>query len=413
MKVPTEFNRKTIRVPASKSDSQRALLAASLVESRVAIKGIGDSKDELSMLENILSIGAKITEKKGELCIEGTHQFPEALTLNCGESGLGSRLMTSLCIIHSGEFRINGEGSLLDRPFGFFKDNFENRIPFIEDNEGRLPMKIQGGFDGGELTVSGKQSSQYISGLLMALPLAKNDSVLHVEELNSAPYVEMTLKTLRHFGIIIEKQGIKKFVIPGNQTYKAKEYTIERDWSSAAFWLVASALGKDIWLKDLTMSSLQADKFILDVFLAANCKVHFETGMIQIDGVNRTSLECDLTNAPDLFPALSAFSALTEGESKLFGLHRLVHKESDRGITIQSEFEKIGVKVDLDNKNDVLIVHGSKSIKGGKTSSCNDHRIAMCLGILGLFSESEIEVENPEAVAKSYPEFWSDLQKLQ
>ena len=180
MKVPTEFNRKTIRVPASKSDSQRALLAASLVESRVAIKGIGDSKDELSMLENILSIGAKITEKKGELCIEGTHQFPETLTLNCGESGLGSRLMTSLCIIHSGEFRINGEGSLLDRPFGFFKDNFENRIPFIEDNEGRLPMKIQGGFDGGELTVSGKQSSQYISGLLMALPLAKNDSVLHV-----------------------------------------------------------------------------------------------------------------------------------------------------------------------------------------------------------------------------------------
>ncbi|MDG2464274.1 MAG: 3-phosphoshikimate 1-carboxyvinyltransferase [Crocinitomicaceae bacterium] len=412
MKVPTEFNRKSIGVPASKSDSQRAILAASLVKSSVAIKGIGDSKDELAMLENVVSTGAKITEKNGEVHIEGSKEFPETLSLNCGESGLGSRLMTSMCIVHSGEFFINGEGSLLDRPFEFFTDTFESKITLIEDNKGKLPLKIQGGFVGGELTVSGKQSSQYISGLLMALPLAKNESVLHVEELNSTPYVEMTLKTLRHFGIIIENQGLKKFVIPGNQEYRAEEYTIERDWSSAAFWLVASALGKDIWLKDLSMSSLQADKSILDVFLSANCSVQFEDNMLRIDGKNRNAFECDLTQAPDLFPALAAFAALTEGQSKLVGLHRLTDKESDRGKTIQSEFEKIGVKVDLDYENDVLICQGSKSIKGGKASSCNDHRIAMCLGILGLFSESKIEVENSDAVMKSYPVFWEELKKL-
>jgi 3-phosphoshikimate 1-carboxyvinyltransferase len=401
-----------IRIPASKSDSQRAILAAGLGQGTSKLIGVGDSEDEQAMLENIKHLGAEVSKLQENIEVKGTRNIPEYLNLNLGESGLGSRLLTSLLLVQTGKYDLNGEGSLLTRPFTFFKDNFQGKVPFYAATNDSLPIQLEGGFPGGELHVSGKQSSQYISGLLMALPLAKNDSHVFVEELNSKPYVQMTLTTLAQFGIEIQNNNLKEFIIPGNQKYLPNTYTVEGDWSSASYWLVASALGQKIKTFGLSMRSLQADKSILQAFTAANCTVHFSDDGIYIDGRNRQPFVFNATDAPDLFPALASFAALTEGESKIFGLSRLIYKESNRGEIIKSEFAKLGVTITLNHANDCMEIQGKTNVYGGRVFSNNDHRIAMCLAILGLFSDNPIEMENPESVKKSYPRFWEDLDGL-
>lgn len=402
-----------IRIPASKSDSQRALLAAGLSHGTTILKGVGNSEDELAMINTIQSIGAVVSQQDGEYNIQGTNKIPESLSLDLGESGLGARLMIALLLMHSGKYKLSGQGSLLTRPFTFFKENFQDRVPFYTDTNEGLPIAFEGGFTGGELHVSGKQSSQYISGLLMALPLAKEDSHVFVEELNSKPYVQMTLNTLAQFGIQIQQHQLKEFIIPGNQKYLPNTYTVEGDWSSASYWLVASALGKKIKVAGLSVHTLQADKAILKAFAAANCSVHYTENGMYIDGRERKPFVFNATDAPDLFPALASLAALTEGESKIVGLSRLMHKESNRGETIQSEMAKLGIEITLDHQQDCMLIAGKKSIFGGRVFSNNDHRIAMCLAVLGMFSENPIEIENPEAVKKSYPGFWKDLESLQ
>lgn len=401
-----------IEIPASKSDSQRAILAAGLVDGNSILTGVGVSEDEKAMLRNIEALGAKIHEIENGYQIKGINTFPKELDINLGESGLGARLITAMCIVHDGKFTLNGKGSLLVRPFDFYRENFAGKIAIYKDNQGKLPLDIQGGMEGGEFTVSGNISSQYISGLLMALPLLKKDSILNVIDLKSTPYVQMTLDTLKQFGIIIKYQDFSKFEIKGNQFYSSSKYSIEGDWSSASYWLVASALGKEITVSDLSLESLQADKAILSAFEKANCKVVVEKDGIRIAGENRTSFEFDATDCPDLFPALASLAALTTGESKIFGLHRLEHKESNRGLTIQQEFKNLGIRIDLLDDEDAMVVFGKESVKGGEVSSQNDHRITMCLGILGMFSNEQISIDQPDAVGKSYPQFWEHMNAL-
>lgn len=402
-----------IVVPASKSDSQRALLAAGLANGESLLLGVGKSDDELAMRDNIIAFGAELSEHEQGLHVVGTPFFPSETHFDLRESGLGARLLCSLCIVKHGRYELSGSGSLVNRPFSFFKENFEGMVKSIVDNNGFLPLNIEGGFAGGELTVSGKESSQYISGLLMALPLASGDSRLYVEELNSKPYVQMTLNTLAQFGIRVENHALREFIVPGNQRYLPTSYTVEGDWSSASYWLVASALGQKISVAGLSLRTLQADVAILKAFSAANCHVQNRYGYIFIDGTARTAFEFDATHAPDLFPALASLAAFTEGQSTIFGLHRLAHKESNRGETIKSEFEKIGVTIELNYSLDCLVVSGVKTILGGRVFSNHDHRIAMCLAILGMFSKYPIEIEHPEAVKKSYPGFWEDLEGLE
>jgi 3-phosphoshikimate 1-carboxyvinyltransferase len=401
-----------ISIPASKSDSQRAIVCAGLSQGISTLTGVGNSADELAMINNIVSIGAEVSVANGNCIILGTVKFPNEISLNLGESGLGARLMSLLFIVHNGSFQLTGTGSLLNRTFAFFKENFEGKIPVISDNLGYLPLEIQGGFEGGELTVSGKLSSQYISGLLMALPLAKKDSDLYVEELNSKPYVQMTLDTIRSFGIEIDCADLKHFRIRGQQKYLPTNYKVEGDWSSASYWLIASALGQKISVEGLNMASLQADKAVLKAFSAANCTVENRKNRLFVRGTDRKPFSFDCTDCPDLFPTLAAFAALTEGKTSLFGLNRLVDKESNRGVTIQSEFGKLGIQIHLDEVNNVMHIEGKKSIFGGRVFSNNDHRIAMSLAILGMFSDNPIEIENSEAVKKSYPRFWKDLTSL-
>lgn len=401
----------TIAIPASKSDGQRALLAAALSKGESKLINLGESKDELAMLLAIKNLGAKVKQlDESTFVVKGIQTFPKEAELNMGESGLGIRLITSVCAAHQGVFMIYGKGSLEKRPLTFFEDTLPLFNAGISSNAGLIPLEITGPMRGSKVELDGSQSSQYISGMMMALPLLKEDSRIHVSNLNSLPYLQMTLDTLNKFGIEVSHQNYEDFIVRGDQNYISTTYSIESDWSSASYWLVASALGYNIQLTGLSMTSLQADKNILEAFDAANCLVEFRENKIRINGKNRKPFKFDATHCPDLFPALATFASLCDGKSEIKGVSRLTHKESNRGVVLQEEFANIGVIIILDG--DIMHIHGKNSIEGGKVNSHNDHRIAMCFAIAGLFSDDEIEINGAEAVAKSYPTFWVDLDKL-
>lgn len=400
-----------IEIPASKSDVQRALLCAGLSTGKSELKNVGKSSDELCMLETIKQLGAIVQQlENGNLAIEGFTHFPKKGTIQLGESGLGTRLLTSICTAHPGSFDLIGHGSLTSRPMHFFTNHFPKMGVKLTTTNGCIPLNVEGPIISGNYTVDGSESSQYISGLMMALPLISGNTHLKVENLKSGAYLEMTLNTLQQFGIKIENDSLKEFKIQGNQQYKATDYTCEGDWSSASYWLVAAALGQKISISGLSMKSLQADKALLNALLNANCSLKNEDGLISISGKNRSVLDFDANNCPDLFPALVTYAAFTPGISKIKGVYRLKNKESNRGLVLQKEFSKIGVLIEI--SDDEMLIHGQKSVIGGTINSNNDHRIAMCFGIAGMFSKSPIIIEESESVSKSYPRFWEDLNGL-
>lgn len=409
--IPGQYSG-NIQIPSSKSDTQRALLAAALAQGESTLHYAGKSSDETAMLEAISSLGAMVSVvSETTMNIQGISHFPGETTLFMHESGLGFRLITSICAAHRGKFTLNGSGSLASRPMDFF----EKYLPLfgikVTSSNGFIPLVLEGKMHGAEVVIDGSQSSQYLSGLLMALPLLETESRLEVSDLKSIPYIRMTLNTLAKFGIDIMHQDFTSFVIAGKQKYLPATYTIEGDWSSASYWLVASALGQNIAVSGLSLQSLQADKQILKAFENAGCAVEFHDLAIRINGTVRQPFTFDATHCPDLFPALVTFAALCDGRSDISGLHRLRHKESNRGEVLKSEFEKIGVNIVLND--DTMHIYGKSSIEGGKVSASNDHRIAMCLAIAGIFADAPVTIEGAQAVSKSYPDFWTHLESLQ
>lgn len=399
-----------VLIPPSKSDSQRAILAAGMAKGKSTLFNIGKSADELAMLATIEQLGAQVNFTQENVAeITGIDNFPNEATINIGESGLGIRLITSVLASQKGKFTILGKGSLCSRPMNFFPETLPQLGVMVSTQANFLPIEVEGPMKGNQtIEVDGSLSSQYLSGLLMALPLIDGDTTIKVNDLKSIPYVSMTLDTLKQFGIEIENTDFKTFKIKGNQSYQPINYTIESDWSSASYWLVAAALGMKIETTGLKMSSLQADKALLDGLMSAKCRIIRSENGLKIDGTYRQAFEFDATHCPDLFPALVTLAAYCVGDSIFYGVSRLKNKESDRGIVLQKEFGKLGLQIDLEG--DKMTVHGKGKLNGGLCDSNNDHRIAMCLGIAGYFSETPITINDAGAVKKSYPGFWEEME---
>ena len=401
-----------IAIPASKSDAQRAYLAATLAPGKSTITGWGKSRDEQAMLAAITKLGAAVSVTENEMIIEGIHNFPETALITAGESGLGIRLLSMICAAHKGVFSITGEGSLAERPMDFLETHLPLFGASCQTTNGKVPLEIRGAMHGASAKVDGSLSSQFISGLLMALPLVNGNSELEVQQLTSKPYIDMTLQTLEAFGIVIRTKTPSAYHVPGEQMYHATHYQIDADWSSASYWLVAAAIGHSVALRGLRVDSFQADKALMSFLQAANCQVLFKEDTISVDGSSRKAFNVDATDCPDLFPALAALAASCNGTSVISGAARLTHKESNRGLALQSEFGKLGVKIDLDLDEDVMRIHGTGAVNGGVVDSHNDHRIAMCLAIAATIASGPVEIHGAESVAKSYPDFWRDLEGL-
>ncbi len=264
---------------------------------------------------------------------------------------------------------------------------------------------------GGEATVDASMTSQFLSGLLMALPLCARDSRLAVTHLASAPYVRMTLQLVASFGVLIEcDDRLETFAIRGSQAYTPRAYVVEGDWSGASFPLVAGAIAGSVTVTNLDASSLQADRAILGVLADAGARVETGSGRVSVGAGPLRAFRFDATSCPDLFPPLVALASACEGTSVIHGVERLFHKESDRARALCEEFAKLGIAIGV--AGNVMEIRGG-AVRGARVDSHNDHRIAMACAVAGLRASGEVAIDGEACVAKSYPAFFSDIARLQ
>ena len=404
--------RGTITPPSSKSYAQRAIALALLANGRSVLRNLEFCKDTRSALKCIEALGAKVEFlDDSTLAIEGGLK-PTSDTLYVGESGLATRLFTPIASLNPTPLTIQGEGTLLYRPMTMMIEPLRQLGVQVRDGGGFLPIEVQGPIHGGKIKVDGSVSSQFITGLLLALPLAEEDTTLYVDSPVSTPYIDMTLDTARHFGIeIMHNEGdYSEFFIEGGQQYTPTDLAIEGDWSGAASILVAGAIAGEVTVKNLSTLSKQADTAICRALERAGAGIVIEQDSITVSKRKLRAFEFDATNCPDLFPSLAALAAAAEGVSVIKGTNRLRHKESDRAETIRREYEKLGIEVDISEDN-IMRIRGGE-IHPATTFSHDDHRIAMSLAISALRCKGEVVIENAECVEKSYPTFFEDLESI-
>ncbi len=425
-----------IRAPASKSSMQRACAAALLTKGTTTIFNPGHSNDDSVALTIIRTLGVSVDTGNEELII-GSSGFPltthhSPLTIDCGESGLSIRMFTPIVALSDKEITINGSGSLVTRPMDFFDEVLPQLGVKIKSNDGKLPIIVQGPLVPANIEVDGSLSSQFLTGLLMAYSAATSPQTpfqgrgafeasnwstvsIKVRDLKSKPYIDLTLDVMKQFGMRVpENRNYKEFIFHYEPIHDSRltthEYTVEGDWSGGAFLLVAGAIAGSITVRGLNMSSTQADRRIMDAMMSANASIAMEAKGIQSHPGGLRGFEFDATDCPDLFPPLVALAAYCKGQTKIKGVRRLTYKESNRAVTLQDEFDLMGVRIDLDD--DLMIIHGGGIVKGADLHSHHDHRIAMACAVAALGANSETVIDEAMAVNKSYPDFYSDLKSL-
>lgn len=397
--------------PCSKSYAQRALAVALLAKGRSVLRNMDFCKDTLSALDCIQMLGAKVERTDDNTIVVDGGLAPQSDSLCVGESGLSARLFTPIASLCSEPIVINGEGTLLYRPMDMMIHPLRRLGVDVRDGGGRLPIEVCGPMQGGEIDVDGSVSSQFVTGLLLSLPLADNDTVINVAGAVSKPYLDMTIDTAARFGVAIEHNDYEQFYIAGGQSYTPTDYAVEGDWSAAAMLLVAGAVAGEVTVKNLSMLSKQADVAVCDALVRAGAELTTEGNTVTAAHRELRGFEFDATNCPDLFPALATLAAAAEGESRIVGTRRLEHKESNRAEAIRKEFGKIGIEVDLSEPN-VMKITGGKITGGVEVESYGDHRMAMTLAVAALLSDREITIKGAECVSKSYPDFFETISML-
>jgi len=304
-------------------------------------------------------------------------------------------------------------------------DFFDEILPklgvSIQSSNGKLPLKIKGPLVPKNIEIDGSLSSQFLTGLLMAYAASDaKDVSIKVNNLKSKPYVDLTLDVMKQFGLKLpENRNYAEFHFSSEPAHDSRpdsyretthEYTVEGDWSGGAFLLVAGVIAGSITVRGLDLMSTQADKAIVDALMKANASIAMDTKGIKLQAGEMNAFDFDATDCPDLFPPLVALASYCKGKTTIRGVSRLAHKESNRGLTLQEEFGKMGVKIEL--LDDVMIVHGGNGVKGATVHSRHDHRIAMACAVAALKAKGETTIEEAQAVKKSYPDFYEHLQKL-
>ena len=443
----------TLEMPASKSFAQRAIIAAALAQGTSHLGGYSPCGDNESALAAALKLGARVKVNGSELEITGIGAFENCLSINdihVGESGFLTRMLIPvLSVVADGPVHVTGEKTLLGRPLAGAHDimaSFGVRlIPEGQEaarpNDCHIPLTVRGPLVPGRADVSGKGGSQLISGLLAALPLAGNRSTVYVHDPRSIPYMFITVDVLRKFGIEIgsEMEGGDDFLqtqdwtlctgvtfkMRGHQVYHAADFRIEGDWSGAANFLVAGAIFGDVEVEGLDTQSLQADISIMDILMDAGASMSQlegdtpTTGPIHVARAPLCAFETDLNNCPDLFPIVAVLAAFCPGTSRIRGVERLRHKETDRAAAIEAMLTQMGVPVQVDE--DEMSIEGmaltqrlltGKLLKGGSYTSHGDHRMVMALKVASLGADGPVDIDDTACVAKSFPGFNDLFDKL-
>ena len=398
----------TVKAPSSKSMTQRAIAAALLADGPSIIHNPSYCDDSLAAMSIAVGLGARLAPSPDKIIVDGTGELKEP-KLNCGESGLAIRMFSPIAALFTEEVILTGANSLRKRPMNMVEEALRQMGVECKTTDGFLPLSIKGPLKGGKYEIDGSVSSQLLTGLLMALPMTMEDSEIKVLNLKSRPYIDMTINILKDFGITIINENYSIFRIPGKQKYVPHEYTVEGDWSGGAFLLVAGAINGDLTITGLQHLSHQSDMTILDALKDAGAKFTTADNAIKIAHSPLKAFSFDATHAPDLFPPLAALASYCEGVSKIKGVSRLKHKESNRGETIRQEFGKLGIKIETDD--DIMSITGGIP-SGGKVESHEDHRIAMAMAVTALKASGRVYIKDSQSVGKSYPAFFDDLRSL-
>ncbi len=413
---PSELHGEVL-APGSKSIAQRMVACALLAKGTSVLSYYPDSDDCRSALQMAISLGALVERKGSTIHIQGGYpnnfasgiRNPKAL-LDSGESGLGARMFSAIAALSNHSIKVTGHGTLLQRPFHALEEALHQLGASCALTDGRLPLTIKGPIQGGAVRVDGSVSSQFLTGLLLALPKANKASKVEVVHAKSLPYIDMTIAVAKMFGVEIRHQDYVHFDVANKQAYQPVHTVVPGDWSGAAFLLVAAALTADqgVWIGHLDQQIPQADSAILQALELAGVKVQKKKQGYFLKRTDIQAFEFDAEHCPDLFPPLVALAAFANGVSTIQGANRLINKESNRAKSLQEECGKVGVRIVV-RDNEMKIYPGA--IRQAVVQSHNDHRIAMAMSVIALAGD-KLVVRGAECINKSYPDFFTDLRQL-
>ena len=391
----------TLDVIPSKSASHRAVMMAALCKEDTRLAPLQRSRDIEATLACAAALGL------------GQHDAPQGLrTLDCGESGSTLRFFIPLALDGRGPVRFVGHGRLMQRPLSVYEQLFVPRG--IRWTPGGDALTVEGRLQSGEFALAGDVSSQFITGLLLALPLLPGDSVIRITTaLESRAYVELTHRIQQAFGVTSHWADERTLLVPGGQTpVSPGSFAIEGDWSHAAFYLVAGALGKagPLTLRHLDMDSTQGDRAIVPILRGMGARIEETAQGLTVFPSALHGASVDVTQVPDLVPVLAVAMAGAQGESRITGAARLRIKESDRLSAIAGALNACGARVT--ELPDGLVIQGGQPLHGASVEGCNDHRIVMAMAVAAALCDGEITISDAEAVAKSAPAFWQEYASL-
>ena len=388
----------TIKVPSSKSYTHRAYVMASLAEGTSKVLNPLLSADTLATMDACKLLGAKM---EGDT-VQGGHLHPVP-ELDCRNSGTSIRILMALCSLFDKPVKLFGDSSLNSRPMQDLADALSSMGAKVTTTDGKAPMTVQGPIKGGDVSISGGTSSQFISALLITLPLVKEESRIHIKgELVSRPYVDVTLEMLKESGITV-KETDDGFSIPGSQRYKPHVFNLPGDWSSASYVIAAGCVSGSV--AQNLREDAQGDRAILDIFMEMGADIEFSNGAVTTWPSLLHGIEVDCSMTPDLVPTIAVMGAMAQGETVIFGASHLRFKETDRIAVLAKELSKAGVKVT--EKPDGLIIKGGP-VKDCVLESHGDHRIAMALYLLN--AKANVEIKGKECVDVSFPGYFKLME---
>lgn len=399
-----------VQAPPSKSAAHRALICAALSQGECRVQNLAPSQDLQATLRAVRALGIHAELRNGSVSLR-PEKIPtdRPVTVDCGESGSTLRFFIPVFAALGIPAVFTGAGRLPERPIGIYRELLPGHGVACQ-TQGGLPLLVSGQLSSGLFSLPGNVSSQFITGLLFALPLLDGDSEIHLTTpLESAGYVEMTLAVMRDFGISVQETETG-WKVAGGQRYLAHDYMVEGDWSQAAFFLAAGALGGELSITGLKRDSCQGDRAARELFSRFGAKIAEDGETLSVRAGTLRGIDVDASQIPDLVPILAATAALAEGHTSIHHAERLRIKESDRLAAMASELSHLGARIQ--EMPGGLEIDGVPSLRGGAVSGWNDHRVVMSLAMAGLRAEEDVSISDAESVRKSYPDFFEVYQKL-
>ncbi len=405
----------SISVPGSKSYSHRLLIASALSDGKSIVRNCLRSEDTMLTLEALKQMGVDVLDDKENFIINGTGGYLNSTDkpIYLANSGTSIRLLTGITAIGKGEYTLEGTKRMHERPIQDLLDGLSQLgITAISmNNNGCPPVLINGGhIKGGSMTIDCSLSSQYLSSVLLMAPFTDRGIDIHIKnDLVSKPYVDMTIDIMNKLGVSAEREGYKRFFVPGKQVYNNGDYTVEPDCSQASyFWGAAAITGKTVKVKDISKESRQGDVKFAEILGSMGCDIIHEKDGISVTGKKLKGIEVDMSNMPDVVPTLSVVAAFAQGTTIIKNVAHLKEKESNRIDSVVTEL----IKMDIDARatDDGLIINGGNPV-GADIDTYDDHRIAMCFAISGLVVPGVV-IKDEDCVKKSFPNYWEVFQEL-